>query len=99
MKNITKILFTAIMSIVILLAISVVSSAATVKITADFINVRKEASTSSKVIATLSKDVECEYLGEEGEWYKVKYQRYTGYVSKEYSKLIGEKPEATEDKH
>ena len=97
MKNITKILFTAIMSIVILLAISVVSSAATVKITADFINVRKEASTSSKVIATLSKDVECEYLGEEGEWYKVKYQRYTGYVSKEYSKLIGEKPEATEE--
>lgn len=97
MKNITKILFTAIMSIAILLAISVVSSAATVKITADFINVRKEASTSSNVIATLSKDVECEYLGEEGEWYKVKYQRYTGYVSKEYSELIGEKPEIPEE--
>ena len=93
MKNITKTIFTILLSLVILLLISVISSAASVKITADVINIRKDASTDSDVVATLSKDVECEYLGEEGHWYKVKYQKYTGYVSKEYSELIGENSE------
>lgn len=93
MKNITKTIFTILLSLVILLLISVISSAASVKITADVINIRKDASTDSDVVATLSKDVECEYLGEEGNWYKVKYQKYTGYVSKEYSELIGENSE------
>ena len=93
MKDITKTIFTILLSLVILLLISVISSAASVKITADVINIRKDASTDSDVVATLSKDVECEYLGEEGNWYKVKYQKYTGYVSKEYSELIGENSE------
>lgn len=90
MKKLKKVLLTSIIALAILLTMQIVSNAATVKITGEVVNIRKEASTDSKVVAQLSENVECEYLGEEGNWYKVKYQRYTGYVSKEYTKLIGE---------
>lgn len=88
MKNLKKVLLTVTISLATLLTMSVASNAATVKVTGDVINIRKEASTDSTVIATLSKDVECEYLGEEGDWYQVRYENYTGYVSKQYSELV-----------
>lgn len=90
MKDLKKVLLTGTITIATLLTMSISSKAATVKVTGDVINIRKEASTDSSVIAMLSKDVECEYLGEEGDWYKVKYQKYTGYVSKQYTKLVGD---------
>lgn len=90
MKNFKKIMLTGALTLATVFTIQVVSNAATVKVTGEVVNIRKEASTDSKVVAQLSENVECEYLGEEGNWYKVKYQRYTGYVSKEYTKLIGE---------
>lgn len=103
MKNFKKFLLTSSLTIATLFTIQVISNAATVKVTGEVVNVRKEASAESKVVAQLSENVECEYLGEEGNWYKVKYQKYTGYVSKEYTKLIGEtnnnvdKPENNEN--
>lgn len=102
MKNLKKFILTSSLTIATLFTIQVISNAATVKVTGEVVNVRKEASAESKVVAQLSENVECEYLGEEGNWYKVKYQKYTGYVSKEYTKLIGEtnkvdKPENNEN--
>lgn len=96
MKNLKKVLLTGTITISTLLAMSVISKAATVQVTADVINIRKEASTDAKVVAMLSKDVECEYLGEDGDWYKVKYKNYTGYVSKQYTKLVEEISDNTE---
>lgn len=61
--------------------------ASTLKITTDTLNLRKEASTSSDILTLLSKGEECEVLDTTGDWYKVKYKTYTGYVSKEYVKL------------
>lgn len=92
MKNFKKIVLTGTITLATLLAMSAKSNAATVKVTGDVINIRKQASTSSSVEAMLSKGVECEYLGEEGDWYKVKYGKYTGYVSKQYTELVGDKP-------
>ena len=103
MKNLKKFLLTSSLTIATLFTMQVISNAATVKVTGEVVNVRKEASAESKVVAQLSENVECEYLGEEGNWYKVKYQKYTGYVSKEYTKLIGktnnnvDKPENNEN--
>ncbi len=45
-------------------------------------NVRSEASTSSSVLTTLTTNTEVTIVGEEGDWYKVTYGSYTGYISK-----------------
>lgn len=94
MKTLQKILVMVVIFIAILV-ISNISNASTIKVTGDTVNIRKEPSTSSDIIAMLSKDVECELLGEEGDFYKIKYKNYTGYVSKQYSEIIGENAETT----
>lgn len=91
MKNLRKISLTLLLTVISILLLAVSSKAATkVKVTGDVLNIRKGPSTSTKVVAMLSKGVECELLEEEGDWYKVKYKTYTGYVSKEYAEIIGE---------
>ena len=89
MKNLKKVLFTVILVLITLFTISTYTNAATVKITGEVVNIRKEASTNSSVVAKLSENVECEYIGEKGNWYQIKYKNYTGYVSKDYAKLQG----------
>ena len=71
MKTLKKVLLIIAISAAVV-SFSNISNAATVKVTGDTLNVRREASTSSDVIAMLSKDVECELLGEEGDFYKIK---------------------------
>ena len=74
-------------TIVIILSILLFSSyvlGTTGKITADTLNIRESASQSSKVIARISKDQEVEILEDNGEWLKVKYKDYTGYVSSKF---------------
>lgn len=88
MKNLKKILLTGTLTATAILAMSITSNAATVKVTGDVLNIRRSPSTGSDVIAMISKGVECEFLEDAGDWYKVKFQKYTGYVSKEYSKLL-----------
>ncbi len=89
MKSLKKMLLTGSLTVVTLLSISTYTNAATVKITGEVVNIRKEASTTSSVVARLSENVECEYIGEKGNWYQIKYKNYTGYVSKDYAKLQG----------
>ncbi len=93
MNNLKKVLLTGTITLATLFTMSAISNAATVKITGEVVNVRKGASENSSVIAQLSENIECEYLGEEGNWYKIKYKNYTGYVTKEYSKLIDDTSE------
>ncbi len=78
MKNLRKISLMLILTVVSILLLAVSSKATTkVKVTGDVLNIRKGPSTSTKVVAMLSKGVECELLEEEGDWYKVKYKTYT----------------------
>lgn len=89
MKKLQRILSIGSLIIAMLLMFSITSNAATVKITGEVVNIRKEASTESSVVARLSENVECEYVGEKGNWYQIKYKNYIGYVSKDYAKLQG----------
>lgn len=99
MKNLRKISLMLILTVFSILLLTVSSKATTkVKVTGDVLNIRKGPSTSTKVVAMLSKGVECELLEEEGDWYKVKYKTYTGYVSKEYAEIIGETNNVEEPK-
>ncbi|MGU8377267.1 SH3 domain-containing protein [Clostridium perfringens] len=52
------------------------------------LNVREGASTSSKVIGSLSGNTKVTILGEEGAFYKIEYKASHGYVAKEYIKDI-----------
>ncbi|WP_419747618.1 SH3 domain-containing protein [Clostridium perfringens] len=54
------------------------------------LNVRNEASTSSKVIGSLSGNTKVTIVGEEGAFYKIEYKGSHGYVAKEYIKDITE---------
>ncbi|MFH5967331.1 SH3 domain-containing protein [Clostridium perfringens] len=52
------------------------------------LNVRSGASTSSKVIGSLSGNTKVTIVGEEGAFYKIEYKGSHGYVAKEYIKDI-----------
>ena len=52
-------------------------------------NIREKASTSSNIINTLLRNTEVTITAEEGDFYKIKYQDITGYISKS---LISDKP-------
>ena len=54
------------------------------------LNVREGASTSSKVIGSLSGNTKVIIVGEEGEFYKIEYKGSHGYVAKEYVKDVTE---------
>lgn len=49
--------------------------------------IRKEASTDSDVVALVSIGTDIEIISEEGEWYKVKYSTYSGYMRKDMLKV------------
>ena len=54
------------------------------------LNVREGASTSSKVIGSLSGTTKVTIVGEEGAFYKIEYKGSHGYVAKEYVKDVTE---------
>ncbi|MBI5977118.1 SH3 domain-containing protein [Clostridium perfringens] len=54
------------------------------------LNVREGASTSSKIIGSLSGNTKVTIVGEEGAFYKIEYKDSHGYVAKEYVKGITE---------
>lgn len=95
MNLLKKIVYVLIISIVLILVNVTIVNAKTVEITTETLNLRKEATTDSDIVALISIGDECEVLAEEGDWYKVKYEDYTGYISKEYAKVIGSNEEET----
>lgn len=46
------------------------------------VNVRETASTSATVLITLNPNTEVTIIGEEGDFYKIEYKEYKGYVAK-----------------
>lgn len=85
MKIVKKAIYIIAIAIITLIIYATITKAAvTLKVTADTLNLREEASTDSDIIALMSKGESCELIEEAGDWYKVKYKTYTGYVTKEY---------------
>ncbi len=65
-----------------MLAASTISFGVTGKVNTDTARVRSEASASSSIIDLLSIDDKVEVIEESGEWYKIKLNDKTGYISK-----------------
>ena len=59
------------------------SDSTTKYVNASSIYVRSEPSTSSEIVTTLIKNTDVIVTGENGDWYKVKFGSYTGYIYKE----------------
>lgn len=87
MRIIKKILYIILTLIACLFIYSnIVKAATTVKVTTDTLNLREKPSTDSDILTLLSNGDTCELIAEEGDWYKIKYEEYTGYITKEYAK-------------
>ncbi|MEH7086786.1 SH3 domain-containing protein, partial [Neobacillus drentensis] len=56
------------------------------KVTVSRLNVRTSASTKGRVIGSLKKNQTVTIVSTAGSWYKIKYGKTTGYVSKSYIK-------------
>ena len=82
MKRLKKICFICLIFSLILLNYTVFG--ATGIITGKTVRLREEASTESKVLSTMKKNEKVEILGEVDNWYNVKFEDKTGYVSKDY---------------
>ena len=90
MNSIKKIICAFIILTAMTFACMSIVKAATVEITTETLNLRAEASADSDIVAQISIGDKCELLDEEGDWYRVKYGEYTGYISKEYAKIVGQ---------
>ena len=49
---------------------------------------RQSASRSSRALQTLSRDTQITITGTSGDWYRVSYGRYTGYVMRQYVTVV-----------
>ena len=93
-----NVLMISLMTILLLLLGSINVFAKTVIVDTDTLNFRKEASKESAVIELLDKGEKLEYIETSGEWYKVKKNGVTGYVSKDFTKLQEDEKETTTQK-
>lgn len=63
------------------------STARTVRITGNSVNVRRGPGTNYDIIGSMSNGATATYLGTEGSWYKIQSGSTTGYVSSQYASL------------
>ena len=83
-----KIFYTTISIFAFVILFANISKADTVRVTTETLNLREEPSTDSDIIALISIGEECKVISDEGDWYKVEYGDYTGYISKEYAEPV-----------
>ena len=67
------------------------ASAESITVQTDRLNMRKEASASSKSVGIVEKDDTLSFLSEDGEWYQVKDGHKVGFVMKDYVSLNQQK--------
>lgn len=94
--NIKSIFIMAIISLASMLFINISLAANTGVINVNVANLRETADAESKILEQISLNQEVEILEEEGDWYKVTYNRITGYVSKELV-TVNANPNSTEE--
>lgn len=51
------------------------------------LNIRKSPSTEAEIVGTADKGEKVEVVGEDGDWYLIKYKKISGYAAKEFIKL------------
>lgn len=85
--NYKKQIVIGIITLLISLICSTTCMATTAIVNTDTLKLRKEASTSSTVLDLLNQGEKLEIIEETGDWYKVKVNKMTGFVHKDYIKV------------
>lgn len=68
------------------------SFATTGTVTGKTVRVREKASTDAEILTNVYKDDKVEVIEKSGEWYKIEYDGFKGYVHGDYLKVNEEKP-------
>ena len=85
--------------LIIILIVSVqlpVIAATTGVVNVDTVRVREKATTDSDIVELVSIGDKINIIGEEGDWYKVKVGKVTGYIRKDLLTVKGDVPTSTE---
>ena len=94
MKSKKFLLILALM-ITINLLLATASFATTGTVTGKTVRVREKASTDAEILTNVYKDDKVEVIEKSGEWYKIEYEGFKGYVHGDYLKVDGDKKEDT----
>jgi len=76
---------TSIISLILVFCLTLTVFAETTGVvTGSAVNMRKDAGTKYDVVVTLAEGTQVNVLGEKGDWYKVSFEDFSGYMSKDY---------------
>lgn len=89
-------IYAAISASMILISISGASADQKGTVNTDSLVIRQKTDTESKALQTLREGETLDILSSSGDWYKVSYGRFTGYVMKKYVKAVQSASDATE---
>lgn len=88
--KVKKLLLILAITVLINVMFTINSYAAKGTVTGNTVRVRENASTDSEIVTNVFKDDKVTVLEKSGDWYKVKYEEFEGYVYGEYLKVDGE---------
>ncbi len=89
-------MYAAIAASVILMTASGATATQKGTVSTDALVIRQKTDTDSKALQTLREGETLDILSSSGDWYKVSYGRFTGYVMKKYVKAVETASSATE---
>lgn len=97
MKKAKKLILTMIVTVMINQLIMSVSFAATATVITETLRLRKAPTTDSNILRNLDVGDEVEVISQEGDWYKISFDGYEGYIAAEYVQLNEELPSTTDE--
>ena len=74
-----------------------VSYAETATVITETLRLRKEPTTDSNILRNLDEGDELEVISQEGDWYKISFEGYEGYVAAEYIRINQDIPSTTDE--
>ena len=74
-----------------------VSYAETATVITETLRLRKEPTTDSNILRNLDAGDKLEVISKEGDWYKISFDGYEGYVAAEYLRLDQDVPSTTDE--
>lgn len=97
MKNSKKLILTIIVAALVSQIVMSVSYATTATVITETLRIRKAPTTDSNILRNLDAGDEVEVISKEGDWYKISFNGYEGYIAADYVKVNGEVPSTTDE--
>ena len=97
MEKAKKLTLTMLSAVTISQLVMSVSYAETATVITETLRLRKEPTTDSNILRNLDEGDVLEVLSKEGDWYKISFDGYEGYVAAEYIRLDQNIPSTTDE--